>query len=337
MVASLNFSYDGERHTDKTRSPVPPQRPRPVERRFSKKEVVIEREGEQIQFLRGSKDKEINPVVSKREGEGMMPIAGVNLDEEHISLVRNDNKSPLPEAPPGDISIIQDMKQNEEDTIQESLEEELEHSLNETELEDSLQESGGEENSKGELKGHGTKDEFGAVKMENEKVVESPEESLIEEDNMESIPQTPPTEQKSAAEKGKAEEPPAKRPPIGPGLFNWGSASSGKKQQKEMSTLEVSQKLIDKLSTYEKSINDFRGNVDLGKVLLDEVIFKVDSYIQIMDIVKSNEDRKAKGPQAQVSSERVNKDNIDDFLELLQTPAIQNILRQLLISISVKS
>jgi hypothetical protein len=101
-------------------------------------------------------------------------------------------------------------------------------------------------------------------------------------------------------------------------------------------TKTVSEKLIGKLESVENGITGIRGHVDTAKVLFDDVIFKLESFMQILDIVRANEEKRLQGPQVQVSSTKTTKDTVDEILEMLQTPAIQGFLRQILVSLLVK-
>lgn len=116
-----------------------------------------------------------------------------------------------------------------------------------------------------------------------------------------------------------------------------GTASEEAKGSKEEDiSVNVSEKLIGQLSNMENKLVNAKGQVDNAKNMFDEVIFKLDSFMQIMDIIKANEERRINKPQASVQGVKTNKDTVDEFLELLQAPVFQNVLRQFLIGVLVK-
>lgn len=96
---------------------------------------------------------------------------------------------------------------------------------------------------------------------------------------------------------------------------------------------QVSEMLIQKLTISETNLNQVKGQVELAKTFFDELIFKIESFMQILEIVKANEKKKVNDPQAQVASAKTSKDSVDELLELLQSPVFQNILRQFLINV----
>lgn len=101
----------------------------------------------------------------------------------------------------------------------------------------------------------------------------------------------------------------------------------------EESAKTASEKLVGKLEVFETGLINTREHLNQAKLFFDDVIYKMESFQQIMDILKANEERKTAGISAQAVSSKTTRDSIDDFLELLQTPAFQNVLRQLLLGI----
>lgn len=95
----------------------------------------------------------------------------------------------------------------------------------------------------------------------------------------------------------------------------------------------ASEKLVGKLEAFETGLMSAMSQLNQGKLFFDEVIYKIESFQQILNILKANEERKTSGKEVQVTMEKTSRDSIDDFLELLQTPAFQNVLRQLLLGI----
>lgn len=123
--------------------------------------------------------------------------------------------------------------------------------------------------------------------------------------------------------------------------------STGKKESKtgnpenfpgteEMNSFNVSEKLITNLTATETNLTWVKGQVDSTKSLLDDIMYKLESFMQIMEIIRANEERRISGPQAQTVSIKTSKDSVDELLELLQGPVFQNVLRQFFISTFVK-
>ena len=113
--------------------------------------------------------------------------------------------------------------------------------------------------------------------------------------------------------------------------------SQEKSEQKKLDFAQISEILISKLSTTETNLSEIRNMVETGKPFLDDFIYKIESFMQIIEIIKANERRRFSKPQTQVASVKTTKDSYDEFLELLQGPVFQNVLRQFLISIMVRN
>lgn len=112
---------------------------------------------------------------------------------------------------------------------------------------------------------------------------------------------------------------------------------SAEKEQENTAPVNVSELLVNRLDILEAGLNKTSSQVDQAKIVLDDVIFKLDSFLQILQILYANEEKRLQGPQLQAApSQKTTKDAVDELLELLQTPAIQGVLRQFLISIIVK-
>lgn len=107
-----------------------------------------------------------------------------------------------------------------------------------------------------------------------------------------------------------------------------------KEEVKEEASADISELLISRLSTAETGLVSVKAKVDLAREFLDDMIYKFDSLSQIMDIVRANEERRAGGVQVASLTSKETKDSIDEFLELMQTPALQGIIRQFLLGIS---
>lgn len=110
-----------------------------------------------------------------------------------------------------------------------------------------------------------------------------------------------------------------------------------KSKSEEIPPIKVSEQLVSQLTVVENNVVKVRGHVDTARSLFDEVLYKIESFIQIMEIVSNNEERRINGKQAQLSSvQKESKDTVDEIIELLQTPAFQSVLRQVLVKVLVK-
>lgn len=95
--------------------------------------------------------------------------------------------------------------------------------------------------------------------------------------------------------------------------------------------------LINRLDAWEAGLQKTSGQMDTVKTVLDEIIFKLDSFLQILQIIHANEEKRLLGPQATVApAPKESKDSIDELLELLHTPALQGVIRQMLVGMLVK-
>lgn len=101
-------------------------------------------------------------------------------------------------------------------------------------------------------------------------------------------------------------------------------------------TLSDSDRFIARLENYENGVVKIRQQVDVTKVLFDEILIHMDSFLKIMDVIRENEERKQREPQVSAATQKTSKDTIDEVLDLLQTPTFQSILRQVLMGILVK-
>lgn len=93
--------------------------------------------------------------------------------------------------------------------------------------------------------------------------------------------------------------------------------------------------LIENLAKTEGQLARIKEQVDFAKIAVDEFIFKLDSIMQIMDIVRANEVKSASLAEARAVSYKSSKDSVDELLELFQGPVFQKLLRQFLIQIYV--
>ena len=109
------------------------------------------------------------------------------------------------------------------------------------------------------------------------------------------------------------------------------------KNEKQEPIGDISGLVINSLSTAEAGLSNIRDKVDTAKVFIDDIIYKFESILQIIEVVRSNEERRAAGAQITMAAQKTNKDSIDEILELLQTPAMQSIIRQVLVGVITKN
>ena len=104
----------------------------------------------------------------------------------------------------------------------------------------------------------------------------------------------------------------------------------------EESTFSVSEELVANLTATESNLFWVKGKVDSAKGMLDDLVYKLESFTQIMEIVRANEERRVNGSQVQTASLKTSKDSVDELLELFQGPVFLNLLRQFLVSTFAK-
>ena len=108
------------------------------------------------------------------------------------------------------------------------------------------------------------------------------------------------------------------------------------KQKGKRDYTHISEILISKLSNTQTNLSEIRNMVEIGKPFLDDFLYKLESFMQIIEIVKANDRRRYSKSQTEVASLKTTKDSYDEFLELLQGPVFQNVLRQFLVSMMVR-
>lgn len=114
-----------------------------------------------------------------------------------------------------------------------------------------------------------------------------------------------------------------------------GQQAEQAKQKVGPSTLMISEILIDNLAQTEGQIERVKEQVDYARIVLDEFLFKIDSILQILGIVRANETKSASLTAATAVSYKSSKDSLDELLELFQGPVFQKILRQILIQVFI--
>lgn len=113
-------------------------------------------------------------------------------------------------------------------------------------------------------------------------------------------------------------------------------AEQGGEETKKQNPLQISEMLINNLTITEANLTELRSQVEVAKNFFDDIIYKLESFTQIMEIVKANEERRLNGPQAQLASLKTSTDSVDELLELLQGPVFQKVLRQFLVGMFVR-
>lgn len=117
-------------------------------------------------------------------------------------------------------------------------------------------------------------------------------------------------------------------------------AQSEEKQQASMKTenkpVNASEKLLENLTVAEANFSKLKERMDVAKTVFDKIIYKLDSMMQIVEIIRENEVKSMSESQIQTDSLKTTKDSVDELLELLQGPIFQNILRQFLLKVFIK-
>jgi len=125
------------------------------------------------------------------------------------------------------------------------------------------------------------------------------------------------------------------------------SHTDGENREKEIKALGqketieglngASEKLISFLETAETGLTGLKAQLNMFRGAFNEILFKLDSFAQLLDIIRSNEERKFAPPEAALSSQTESKDTLDELLEILQTPAFQVLMRRLALSFMIKN
>lgn len=101
--------------------------------------------------------------------------------------------------------------------------------------------------------------------------------------------------------------------------------------------INVNEKMIAFLDKSELSLNNVKTQVNTVQSLFTEIMYKLDSFTSILDIIYNNEERRIHSSQVSTVNRKETKDTVDEILELLQNPAIQGLLRQFVAGIVGKS
>jgi len=116
-----------------------------------------------------------------------------------------------------------------------------------------------------------------------------------------------------------------------------GSEPADENQSKGKAAISAREKFIAGLESYESGIVRLNQQINASKVLFDEILFYIDSFLKILEVIKESELRKQQVPQVKTAFSKTKKDTVDEILELLQIPALQSILRQVLMGIMLKN
>lgn len=113
------------------------------------------------------------------------------------------------------------------------------------------------------------------------------------------------------------------------------AANNGAEKQTEAkdNNINISEKMVAFLDKSEIGLNSIKTQVNTVQSLFAEIMYKLDSFTSILDIIYNNEDRRIHSSQVSAVNHKETKDNIDEILELLQNPAIQGMLRQFVVGI----
>lgn len=87
---------------------------------------------------------------------------------------------------------------------------------------------------------------------------------------------------------------------------------------------------VQEIDLMSSEVNNLKEKCTYFRTLLDEGSYKLDSVLKIIDNIRTKEVeiQNAGGDEAVV--QQMNQEQIDDFLEMLKSPAFQKVARQLL-------
>ena len=93
-------------------------------------------------------------------------------------------------------------------------------------------------------------------------------------------------------------------------------------------------RVLDQLATVSTDVNRLKDKCIRVRQLLDEGTYKIDSLINIVNGLKTTEESVATAGGDQAVLQQMTEEQINSFLEMLKTPAFQNLARQLLIKLA---
>lgn len=161
------------------------------------------------------------------------------------------------------------------------------------------------------------------------------EARLVQQEEGTSQQEVGPSQQEAEFLQQEAGYLPQETQPLPPPQQEVPSFKQEQQTQQQQSSVGVSAILLENLANTEGQIVRLKEQVDYAKIIIDEFLFKLDSIVQIMDIVRVNEVKSASLAEAQAVSYKSSKDSVDELLELFQGPIFQKLLRQFLIQIYV--
>lgn len=90
---------------------------------------------------------------------------------------------------------------------------------------------------------------------------------------------------------------------------------------------------VQEIELMSSEVNNLKEKCTYFRTLLDEGSYKLDSVLKIIDNIRAKEVeiQDAGGNEAVV--QQMNQEQVDNFLEMLKSPAFQNVARQLLVKI----
>lgn len=90
-------------------------------------------------------------------------------------------------------------------------------------------------------------------------------------------------------------------------------------------------RILESMNVMSDEVIRIKEKCEYFRKLLDEGTYKIDSVLNIVETLKNREQNIIQAGGDQAVLQQMNEEQINSFLEMLKTPAFQNIARQLLI------
>lgn len=90
---------------------------------------------------------------------------------------------------------------------------------------------------------------------------------------------------------------------------------------------------VEEIDLMSAEVNRLKEKCTYFRTLLDEGAYKLDSVIKIIDNVRAQEVEIRNVGADEAVLQHMDQEQIDQFLEMLKSPAFQNIARQLLVKL----
>jgi seryl-tRNA synthetase len=90
---------------------------------------------------------------------------------------------------------------------------------------------------------------------------------------------------------------------------------------------------VEEIDLMSAEVNRLKEKCTYFRTLLDEGAYKLDSVIKIIDNVRAQEVEIRNAGADEAVLQHMDQEQIDQFLEMLKSPAFQNIARQLLVKL----